>query len=77
VAEDPGAPHGDERVGRIRRTAAAATDKMDVVDAGAADDGAAARLSGDPYQSEKIEAEVADGRTTPALAAEQIAEMLR
>jgi len=39
-----------------------------------------ARLRADPAiraKVKKIEAEVADGRITPALAAEQIAEMLR
>jgi len=39
-----------------------------------------ARLRADPAiraKVKKIEAEVADGRVTPALAAEQIAEMLR
>ena len=39
-----------------------------------------ARLRADPSvraKVKKIEAEVADGRVTPALAAEQIAEMLR
>jgi LAO/AO transport system kinase len=39
-----------------------------------------ARLRADPAiraRVKKIEAEVADGRTTPALAAEQIAGMLR
>jgi GTPase len=39
-----------------------------------------ARLRADPtirVRVKKIEAEVADGRITPALAAEQIAEMLR
>ena len=50
---------------------------MDVVDAGAADDGAAARRSFVRAKVKKVEAEVADGRVTPALAAEQIAEMLR
>src|SRR4030081_2474830 len=53
MAENPRSPHGDERLRRIRRTAAAATDKMDVVDAGAADDGAAARRSGHPHESEE------------------------
>jgi GTPase len=39
-----------------------------------------ARLRADPAiraKVKKIEAEVADGRITPALAGEQIAEMLR
>ena len=53
VAENPGSPHRDECVGRIRRAAAATADQMDVVDAGAADDGAAALRSGHPRQSEK------------------------
>jgi LAO/AO transport system kinase len=38
---------------RIRRATAAATGKMDVVDAGAADDGTAARRSLDPRQGEE------------------------
>ena len=50
---------------------------MDVVDAGAADDGAAARRSAIRAKVKKTEAEVADGRITPAVAAEQIAEMLQ
>ena len=53
LAEDPRSPHRDERLRRIRRAAAAAAGEMDVVDAGAADDGAAARRSGDPRQGEK------------------------
>jgi len=52
-AENSGSPHRDECLGRIRVAAAAAAGEVDVVDAGAADDGAAARRSGDPCESEK------------------------
>jgi len=41
------------------------------------DHGSQGRLECRHAADEKIEAEVADGRVTPALAAEQIAEMLR
>ena len=51
--KDPRSPHRDECVRRIRRAAAAAAGEVDVVDAGAADDGAAARRSGDPRQGEE------------------------
>ena len=53
LAEDSGSPHRDERVRRVRRAAARAAGEMDVVDAGAADDGAAARRCRDPRQSEE------------------------
>ncbi len=45
LAEDARSSHRDERLGRFRRAAARAAGEMDVVDAGAADDGAAARRS--------------------------------
>ena len=50
---------------------------MDVVDAGRADVGAAALRSAIRARVKKTEAEVADGRMTPAVAAEQIAEWLK
>ena len=53
VAENSRSPHRDECLRRIRRAAAAAAGEVDVVDAGAADDGAAARRSGDPRQGEE------------------------
>ena len=53
VAEDPRSPHRDECLRRVRRAAARAAGEMDVVDAGAADDGAAARRSRDPRQGEE------------------------
>ncbi len=53
LAENSGSPHRDECLRRIRRTTAAAAGEVDVVDAGAADDGAAARRSRDPRQSEE------------------------
>ena len=53
LAENSRSPRRDERLRRIRRAAAAAAGEMDVVDAGAADDGAAARRSGDPRQGEE------------------------
>ena len=53
VAEDSRSPHRDECLRRIRRAAAAAAGEVDVVDAGTADDGAAARRSGDPRQGEE------------------------
>ena len=53
LAENSGASHRDECVGRIRQPAARAAGEMDVVDAGAADHGAAAFGAGDPRQSEK------------------------
>ena len=53
VAEDPRSPHRDECLGRVRRAAARAAGEMDVVDAGAADDGAAARRCRDPRQGEE------------------------
>jgi len=53
LAENSGSSHGDECFGRVRWQAPAATDKMDVDDAGAAHDGAASRRSGDPGGREK------------------------
>ena len=53
LAENPRSPHRDECVRRFRRAAAAAAGEVDVVDAGAAHDGAAARRSGDPRQGEE------------------------
>ena len=50
VAENAGSPHRHERLGRVRRAAARAAGQMDVVDAGGANDGAAARRSRDPRQ---------------------------
>jgi len=41
LAKDPRPPHGDERVRRIRRPPQRAAGEVDVVDAGAADDGPA------------------------------------
>ena len=43
LAEGPRSPQGDERIRRLRRTAARAAGEMDVVDAGAAHAGAAAQ----------------------------------
>ena len=63
--------------GEFAGKAARAAGQVDVVDAGAADDGAAARGCAIRAKVKKTEAEVADGRITPAVAAEQIAEMLR
>ncbi len=45
LAEGSRSSHRDERLGRFRRTTAAAAGEMDVGDAGAAVDGAAARRS--------------------------------
>ena len=53
LAKDPRSPHGDERIRRVRRAAARAAGQMDVVDAGATDDGAAALRRRDPRQGEE------------------------
>ena len=53
VAKGARSPHRDERLGRFRRAAARAAGEMDVVDAGAADDGAAALRRRDPRQGEE------------------------
>src|SRR3954452_21782551 len=53
MAEGSGSSHRDECLRRIRRTAPPATGKMDVVHAGAARAGAAARRCLGPRQGEK------------------------
>ncbi len=79
VAEDARSPHRHERLRRVRRAAARAAGEMDVVDAGAADDGAAARRCRRSAPVAWGRRETRGGRRrrlAPTLAVEEIAALL-